>query len=191
MLGTSRHTRLATTALSATTALLLAACGQAQTAGDSGGPPPSKAQAKAAVRGVASDANKLLDGTPKDFRARLNGLRGTPVVVNQWASWCGPCRSEFPFFQHLAARYRGRVAFLGLDSQDSRSDAAAFLKELPVPYPNYFDEDSSIARSIEAGRGWPTTVFFRASGKLEYVHIGAYATEVKLDEDIRRYALGD
>jgi cytochrome c biogenesis protein CcmG/thiol:disulfide interchange protein DsbE len=167
-----RPLRLVVGALLSAAVLALAACAHSQNAG------------------VAAQANHLVDGSPKDFRARLDGLRGRPVVVNQWASWCGPCRSEFPFFQHLAARYRGRVVFLGLDSRDSRSDAESFLKQLPVPYPNYYDEDASIARSLGIGRGWPTTVFFRASGKLEYIHIGAYATEDRLDADIKRYALG-
>jgi cytochrome c biogenesis protein CcmG/thiol:disulfide interchange protein DsbE len=120
----------------------------------------------------------------------MRHLRGSPVVVNQWASWCGPCRSEFPFFQHLARRYQGRVAFLGVDSKDSRSDAEAFLKQFPVPYPHYYDEDASIARLFGGGRAWPTTAFFHPSGKLEYVHVGAYPSEEGLDADIRRYALG-
>jgi cytochrome c biogenesis protein CcmG/thiol:disulfide interchange protein DsbE len=177
-------------ALLAAAALLLAACGQV-TSGSSGpgGPLPTKQHAKAAAEQVTAEQNQLLDGSPEDFRSRLDDLRGTPVVVNQWASWCGPCRSEFPFFQHLAKHYNGRVAFLGIDSQDSRSDAEAFLKQLPVPYPHYYDEDTSIARSIGAGRGWPTTVFFNAAGKAVYTHIGAYSSEGKLDDDIRRYAL--
>ncbi|MDP9377323.1 MAG: TlpA family protein disulfide reductase, partial [Actinomycetota bacterium] len=57
--------------------------------------------------------------------------------MNQWASWCGPCRYEFPFFATLARRYEGEVAFLGVNSQDSREPALKFLKRQPVPFPHF------------------------------------------------------
>lgn len=116
-------------------------------------------------------------------------LRGYPVVINQWASWCGPCRFEFPFFQHLARRYRGEVAFLGVDSKDSASEPQRFLKQLPVPYPSYYDPATAIARVFDGGQYWPTTVFFNRTGRLTYVHQGAYATERALGADIVRFAL--
>jgi len=153
------------------------------------GPAPTKAQATAALTGLRDQASQILDGGPVAFRHRLGSLRGYPVVVNQWASWCGPCKYEFPFFQHLTRRYQARVAFLGVDSKDSRSDAAAFLKQLPVPYPTYFDPDTSIARLFRGGLAWPTTAFYDRAGGLVYVHLGAYATEAKLDADIQRYAI--
>ena len=171
-------------------AVLLTACGSAATSAPAG-PVHSRAAIRTQLARLHEQANKLLDGGPDAFNARLADLRGAPVVVNQWASWCGPCRFEFPFFQRLASRYDGRVAFLGVDSQDNRSDAEAFLKQLPVPYPHFFDQDTSIASLFRGGRAWPTTAFYNASGKLVYTHIGAYATEGKLDEDIRRYALHD
>ena len=169
-------------------ATLLAGCATSTTAGPLG-PSRSKAQAAAALASLQAQASTILDGGPTDFRRRLGSLHGYPVVVNQWASWCGPCRYEFPFFQRLARRYQGRVAFLGVDSKDGRSDAISFLKQLPVPYPSYFDPDASIARLFRGGLAWPTTAFYNASGRLTYVHLGAYATEAKLDADIRRYAL--
>lgn len=138
--------------------------------------------------GLKEQANQLLGGGPAAFNARLIGLRGRPVVVNQWASWCPPCRFEFPFFGRQARKAEGRVAFLGVDSQDNRGDATDFLKKFPVPYPHYFDPDGSVARVFHGGRAFPTTVFYDASGKLVYTHIGGYATEAKLSEDIRRYA---
>jgi cytochrome c biogenesis protein CcmG/thiol:disulfide interchange protein DsbE len=141
------------------------------------------------LKAVRAQANRLLDGGPEAFERRLRELRGHPVVVNQWASWCGPCRFEFPFFQRLARKYEGRVAFLGVDSQDARGDAADFLRELPVPFPSYYDKDASIARLFGGGRAWPTTAFYDGDGQLTRTHLGAYASEAKLDEDIRRYAL--
>jgi cytochrome c biogenesis protein CcmG/thiol:disulfide interchange protein DsbE len=140
---------------------------------------------------LKTDANRLLDGGPDAFKARLAELRGHPVVVNQWASWCGPCRFEFPFFQRLAEKYDGKVAFLGVDSRDSRDPAAAFLKEFPVPFPHFYDPDAKIARLFRGGRAWPTTAFYDASGRLVFTHIGAYDGEATLEGELRKYALDD
>ncbi len=129
-------------------------------------------------------------GEGKDvFDRRLRELRGHPVVVNQWASWCPPCRAEFPIFQRLAERYAGRVAFLGVDMQDDREAALAFMSELATPYPHYFDEDASISRLFGGGRVSPTTGFYDARGKLVFSHLGAYADDAQLEAEIRRYAL--
>jgi cytochrome c biogenesis protein CcmG/thiol:disulfide interchange protein DsbE len=155
-------------------------------------PPPRDrgAQLPPELLALERQAGQLLDGGPDAFEARVEALRGHPVVVNQWASWCGPCRYEFPFFQSLASKYAGRVAFLGVNSQDARGDAEDFLREFPVPFPHYYDEDASVARLFRGGRAWPTTAFYDAAGELVNTHLGAYASESKLDDDIRRYALG-
>jgi len=67
--------------------------------------------------------------------ARLANLKGVPVVVNMWASWCPNCRAEFGYFQTSSKAYDGKVAFLGLDSNDNRGDAESFLRKFPIPYP--------------------------------------------------------
>ncbi len=170
-----------------TASAILAGCASSAPAGPLGRS-PTKAQAAAALSALRGEANQILDGGPTAFRRRLGSLRGYSIVVNQWASWCGPCKYEFPFFQGLARRYQGRVAFLGVDSKDGRSDAEAFLKQLPVPYPTYFDPDASIARLFHGGLAWPTTAFYSRTGHVIYVHLGAYATEAKLDADIKHYA---
>jgi thiol-disulfide isomerase/thioredoxin len=169
-------------------AAALAACGGNQAGTVQAGRAPTGADALPTLR---RQANELLDGGPAAFKARLAGLRGHPVVVNQWASWCGPCRFELPFFAKLAARYDGRVAFLGVNSKDNNDDAAAFLKRFPVPYPHFADPDGSVARVFRGGRAFPTTAFYAASGKLAFTHVGGYATEAKLNQDIRQYALND
>lgn len=133
------------------------------------------------------DGNKVVDGSITD---RIDGLKGVPIVVNMWASWCPNCKAEFGYFANLANKYERRVAFLGLDSQDRKGDAEDFLKDNPVNYPSVFDESASQAAGIGAGRAWPTTVFFDRTGRVTYVRQGGYVTEASLEADIRRYALG-
>lgn len=150
--------------------------------------PPAPAGADA-LPSLERQAGRLLGGGVAAFEARLAGLRGHPVVVNQWASWCGPCRYEFPFFAALATRYKGRVAFLGVNTRDSREPARRFLDRYRVPFPSYLDPDADVARRFRGGRAFPTTAYYDVRGRLVFVHAGAYATEGKLDEDIRRHLL--
>ena len=138
-----------------------------------------------------AESPRLVGGGVPAFRRQVRALKGTPIVVNQWASWCGPCRFEFPFFRDLARRYEGRVAFLGVDSQDSREEGEAFLRDNPVPFPSFFDPDVKIAREFKGGLAWPTTAFLDRDGRVVEVHAGAYPSRERLDADIRRHALGE
>jgi cytochrome c biogenesis protein CcmG, thiol:disulfide interchange protein DsbE len=121
------------------------------------------------------------------FEARIQKERGTPVVVNKWASWCGPCRLEFPFFRDQATKRKGEIAFIGVNSNDSRSDAEDFLKEQPVPYRHFDDPKLEIAAAFNAVQAWPTTAYYDSKGKLAFVHQGPYTSEDDLAQDIERY----
>src|SRR4051794_4779096 len=147
------------------------------------------AGAPAPLAKLHQQAGQLLGGGPAAFKARLAELRGHPVVVNKWASWCGPCRAEFPDFQRASVKYGKRVAFLGVDGNDNHGDALKFLKQYPVPYPSYEDPDGQIAQVLNATVAFPTTVFYDRAGKLAYLHQGQYLTGAKLEQDIQRYAL--
>jgi thiol-disulfide isomerase/thioredoxin len=182
--------RLLLTALACT--VLLAGCKSSDPASSA----PSAAEVKAAFAGsppvlvkLHSQANQLLGGSKSEFEARLRELRGHPVVVNKWGSWCAPCRGEFPVFQKVAVRMGKQVAFLGLDGSDPDSGARKFLKKFPVTYPHYRDPEEKIGPSIQAGVAYPTTVFFDRRGKLVYAHPGPYSKASELIADIRRYAL--
>lgn len=152
---------------------------------------PLPDSAPAALARNAEQGDEIVGEGSDDFEQRLAGLRGHPVVVNQWASWCTPCRVEFPFFSEMISRYSDRVAFLGLDSQDDQDAAEDFLEEVPVGFPSIFDPDASVTASIGGGQAWPTTFFYDESGEQVHIKLGAYSTQELLEEDIRRHALGE
>jgi len=147
------------------------------------------AGAPPALAALHAQANELLDGGTPALRARLRALRGRPVVLNKWASWCGPCRAEFPIFQNVASRFGKRVAFLGLNSGDNDAAARRFLARLPLSYPSYRDPREKTALALGAGTNYPITIFYGADGKRRFMHQGGYFKLEQLEDDLRRYAL--
>jgi cytochrome c biogenesis protein CcmG, thiol:disulfide interchange protein DsbE len=170
--------------------MLLAGCGTSEggPAASKPAPKPDLAGAPTTVRAVYAQSNRLLDGGLPAYKAQLAKLRGTPVVVNKWASWCPPCRAEFPYFRSQASKRGGKVAFLGVDSNDNEKDARKFLRRLPLPYPSYIDGNNKIAASFSGVQAFPTTVFYSRKGDVAFLHQGAYQSEGKLARDIARYA---
>jgi thiol-disulfide isomerase/thioredoxin len=158
---------------------------------------PSPAAERAALRGsppalaqLHAEQSRIEEGGVDAFRARLAALRGHPVVVNKWASWCAPCRAEFPILQRVSVGYGRRVGFVGLNSGDAVPAARRFLKATPVPYPSYEDPKEKIARAIGAPLGYPITQYYSRTGELIFSHSGGYSTVAALERDVRRYALG-
>ncbi len=137
---------------------------------------------------IYEQGDALLDGGVDALHAKLEELRGTPVVVNAWASWCGPCRFEFPHFQRQAIEHGDRVAFLGVDVEDSVEAAETFLADFPLPYPSYIDGEGEIGGVWNTRGGLPATAFYGSSGKLTHLREGPYRTEEELEADIERYA---
>ena len=182
---------------SALAALILAACGGGEESDADAGNPESAvgaAELEQALAGAPpqlaelyAQGNQLLDGGVDAYEAKLADLEGTPVVVNKWASWCGPCRFEFPFFQSQTAEHGKEVAFVGVDSDDDADAAETFLGQLPLPYPSFSDPDSEIADLLDA-REFPSTAFYDSSGELVYLRRGGYGSEEELKADIERYA---
>ncbi len=131
-------------------------------------------------------ANRIVPGARKELARTLRGLRGYPVVVNLWGSWCAPCRAEFPIFQRTAVAFAKRVAFLGVLIQDKRPRAERFLREFPVTYPSIDDEHRDVSNELRAV-GVPSTAFYDVRGKLAFLHQGVYRSRGDLERDISRY----
>lgn len=105
-------------------------------------------------------------------------LRGRPVVINFWASWCLECKTEHPVLMDGQRRHGTDVAFIGVLYQDRPEDARAYLTEMGDPgYPNLIDADGRLALDFGVS-GVPETFFIDAQGVVRYKHWGALTTEV-------------
>jgi len=149
-------------------AVLLAACAQSSAR-------PAGGQFQSGTAGdVAPDAVRLrlagFAGGP-GFRVPED-LGGRPLVLNVWASWCGPCRSEMPALQQVYLQAKDKVAFLGLDSRDVQDAARRFAAQTGVTYPLAADPNGQAAAKLGVA-GLPTTVFIAADGTLRGRHVGA------------------
>ncbi|MGI8726588.1 MAG: TlpA family protein disulfide reductase [Solirubrobacterales bacterium] len=133
-------------------------------------------------------AGGLLDGGAEALERRIAALEGIPIVINKWASWCGPCRQEFPALQQQAAERGDEVAFIGVNSADSVDAAETFLDGHPVPYPSYSDPDEEIA-TLFGAINFPETIFLDRDGDVAHVKSGPYLEEAELAADIERYGL--
>ena len=132
--------------------------------------------------------NVLLGGGDRALAARLRALRGYPVVVNMWGSWCDPCRRELPIFQRQAVKRSAAVAFLGVNVDDARDEAQKLAARFPMPYPSFEDPRYNIAAGRFAVRGLPATAFYDRAGHVT-VRQGEISNEATLSSAIERYAL--
>ena len=139
---------------------------------------------------VALAALHVAGGTlvQRNLPDALRQLRGFPVVVNLWASWCGPCKDEFPAFQRVSVDVGKEVAFLGVNTRDGEKSARRFLDMIgPVSFPSLEDRGAKAMTSLRA-LGLPATAFYDTRGKLVELHQGPYRSDADLLRDVRRYA---
>jgi peroxiredoxin len=105
-------------------------------------------------------------------KVTLAGLKGQVVMINFWATWCGPCRQEMPLLAQLHAKYEPLgFTLLGVNVEPDSAAAVTWLQGVPVPFPILFDTDSAVAGRFGV-EGMPSTVFVDRNGQVRYVHRG-------------------
>lgn len=179
-------------ALGVALATALAACGSSAESSPAPDYEAAIDRAPPALAQLYADGDDVISGGQDAYDEAIAGVAGHPVVVNNWASWCGPCREEFPYFQSQAAKHLDEVAFLGVDSEDSKDAAETFLTDNALPYPSIEAPDKGdFGEWVGATLvGYPNTLFYDRNGELVYTHQGPYSSEDDLEADISEYALG-
>jgi cytochrome c biogenesis protein CcmG/thiol:disulfide interchange protein DsbE len=150
--------------------ILVTACGGASTTDTEPGTRPDLPEIE------AEEFETLLETTDR------------PAVVNVWASWCLPCRSEAPLLNEAFAEYGDRIEFIGVDVQDNQADAKAFLAEFGLDFDHFFDPNREIPARY-GGIGTPITFFFAQNGELATTHNGVIderALALNIDELLAR-----
>ncbi|WP_028448496.1 MULTISPECIES: TlpA family protein disulfide reductase [Chitinibacter] len=130
-------------------------------------------------------ALKLPD--PQGKSQALQQWQGKPVIVNYWATWCGPCRQEMPEMVALQKQYAGKIQFIGI-AIDEPQPVAQFAKQLKVNYPILIGGDSAMQLMRQQGNamgGLPFTVFFDGKGQRVHQHLGKIS-HAQLEEQIKR-----
>lgn len=146
---------------------------------------------------VAAPAIQPIDGTmPRLEATALDGtalspadFAGRPVIVNVWATWCGPCRREQPLLARAHRASGDRVAFLGIDYRDDDDAARAWLDRYDVGYPSLADPHGALAYRFGISAGLPTTIAVDAQGRFRFQVLGELDRET-LDDLIARVTAG-
>ncbi len=135
-----------------------------------------------------------LEGPAPDFtlksrsgeNLKLSEFRGDVVMINFWASWCGPCRQEMPLLDAMYERYQPMgFTLLGVNVEEDSSKAAALLEEIPVKFPILFDDQNTVSQLYNLV-AMPSTVFVDRDGNVRYVHLGYQAgDEDEYDKQLR------
>jgi thiol-disulfide isomerase/thioredoxin len=102
----------------------------------------------------------------------LSQYKGQVVMINFWATWCGPCRQEMPLLEQLYKKYKPMgFAMLGVNVEPDSSGATEWLKATPVTFPILFDTDSKVSK-LYAVSGMPSTVIVDRKGQVRFLHRG-------------------
>jgi peroxiredoxin len=103
---------------------------------------------------------------------QLSSLKGQVVMINFWATWCGPCRQEMPLLEQLHAKYEPLgFTLLGVNVEPDSAAATTWLKGMPVTFPILFDTQNAVAEQFGV-MGMPSSVFVDREGRVRYVHRG-------------------
>lgn len=123
-----------------------------------------------------SDSSRLPQDSeffnPDGSSATLADYAGTPVVLNFFASWCGPCKAELPEFEEVSREVAGEVVFLGVNTDFEEDAWLQLVADTGVTYPTVFQPSNELFQASEA-LGMPTTVFIGADGSVQHTFSGA------------------
>ena len=124
----------------------------------------------AATKGQMADNFTLKSKSGKNIK--LSEYRGQVVLINFWASWCGPCRAEMPMLEELYKKYKGLgFVVLGVNVDDKKSKADALLKKIPVSFPVLYDAEKKVTE-LYGVAAMPSSYFVDRDGKLRQIHKG-------------------
>ena len=125
-----------------------------------------------ALAGTGGPAPQFTLGSREGKDVSLTQFHGQVVMLNFWASWCGPCRQEMPLLESIYKKY-GKMGFvmLGVNVEPDSQAAQEWLKQTPVSFPILFDKDSKVSKLYEVA-GMPSTVIIDRSGKVRMLHRG-------------------
>ena len=142
--------------------------------------------AAAALPAVGVAAPDFASKSNSGRNVRLSELRGQVVLINFWASWCGPCRQELPVLNKVYAQYRAAgFMLLAVNVDDNRKDADAMLKRLDLRFPILFDGSKNVAKLYGVDM-MPATLLIDRDGRVRYVHRGYYSGyEQKYERQVR------
>jgi cytochrome c biogenesis protein CcmG/thiol:disulfide interchange protein DsbE len=151
-------------------------------------PPPPATKSEAAKGALPDVTLACLGGGPDVRLPDLTTQLKRPLVLNLWAQWCPPCRTEAKFFQALHARAAGKVAVIGIDHADPSPDLALQLAQaLGLRYPQLADPDKELRGPFGLGVGLPATVFVDANGQVRHIAHVAYKSQDALFADVSKY----
>ncbi|MCL6563618.1 MAG: TlpA family protein disulfide reductase [Firmicutes bacterium] len=134
------------------------------------------ASTEAAPLSVGQPAPNFTLTTASGQTVSLSALRGHPVILNFWATWCPWCKQEIPAFEALKRQYGSRIALYGVDIQETPATVSGWLKSHPLNYPILLDTSGGVAADY-AVQAVPTTVFISPSGKIAAIHLGAFSDQ--------------
>jgi thiol-disulfide isomerase/thioredoxin len=148
----------------------------------------------AALLAMPIASAEALKGPAPDFVLKSNGgknvrlseLRGQVVMINFWASWCGPCRQEMPLLDELHSRYKGLgFTVLGVNVEEDSRKADGLLRQIPVSFPVLYDTENAVSEMYGVN-AMPTTVMVDRNGNMRYLHKGYQpGYEVAYQEQVR------
>jgi thiol-disulfide isomerase/thioredoxin len=137
---------------------------------------------------VGNVAHNFRLETPEGETIVLSDLRGKPVLLNFWATWCGPCRFEMPELQELHERIGDQVQVIAVDLDESADDVTEYFEDLGLTFPSVIDEGQDVANKY-ALFGLPSTFILDENGVVAVIKVGPFANQDDLNKNLEKVGL--